>query len=1759
MRGLSHSVLVATVTLLTLAASLPAGATGVADEQPDGQSVLAVGPGGFSDAAQAGVHSEAVNSLAADGVFDGTECAPGQFCPGEPLQRWVMAVWLVRILDGEDPAPAGSSRFSDVESGMWWVPFVERLADIGVTAGCATGPLLYCPEDTVTRAQMASFLTIAFRLKPASTPAGFVDIGGNTHFDNINALASAGITSGCATGPLRYCPGNDVTRAQMASLLNAARGGGSAVGPLEVVDYQRINVLLSSLGALDQTEGCAPTQVPASVYDHIEVMRIEDGCVLIEYEPLQGRSVSEARRVLSADPTVVAADLPVVDFDLSHDYSVKDPDAGQQWHLPQLDAKALWDGWPEDAEVTVAVIDSGVDATHGDLEPNVVGGGLACHRRDYSGHGTHVAGIAGAVAENDIAVAGIAPRAKILSIKLPLRGVPSDSECEQDVSSLAQAIKVAVESGADVINMSLGAVWYLEFPTTLAAAIHLATTSGVVLVAAAGNRGDAFANRNAPEVPAIHSDVIAVAAATESLERASFSTSNRWVNVAAPGNIIYSTVPCDRDDCGTGIKSGTSMATPLVSGLVAHMKARYPDASPAEVRKAIYDTARQPGSSESGVRTDDFGWGIIQPNAAIEALGEMVAETNGAPQFTSSPSRSVAENSTAVGSVTAVDEDDSITGYTLSGGADQGLFDLTGAGTLAFRHAPDYESPADANQDNSYEITVSVTSGTGNRALTAEQSILVTVTDIPEPPETPVVPTVHPATSSLAVSWLEPDGTGPPVDDYDVQYRAVSVTTWADQTHTGPGRTATVAGLTSNTGYEVRVRATNAEGTSGWSAPATAVTATNSPPVFSSPASMEVSENNTGAGTVRAGDSDSQDNVVAYNISGGDDADLLSIDRNTGVLVFKAAPDYEAPIDHNRNNTYEIVVTVTSGTGPRELTSSQAITVTVTDDTGETAATVPDPPSLTVTGATETSLTLGWQQPAGPPVGDYDLQYRATGGGNWSDWSHTGPARTANITALDSGTAYEVRIRATNTEGTGGWSNPVIATTRGNRAPQFTSPRTLNIPEQTRRVTEVTAVDSDPEDTVNSYGITGGADRTLLTIDGAGNLAFADPPDYETPHDADRNNRYEVEVAATSGTGTRLMTATQRITINIIDDTAEAPPGPGTVNYEWVGSETVLSWDAVADADYYNIYYDDFFPTSCTVRRGSASFCEELATNVTGTSFAHTDPDPDDNYYWVVACNNSGCSPVDSNNPATTIGTPPTTPTAHYEWNGPQIVLYWDTAPGADYYNIYYDDFFASACTVRRGSASFCEELATNITTTSFAHTDPDPDDNYYWVVACNNSGCSPVDSNNPATTIGTPPTTPTAHYQWNDSQIVLSWDAVADADYYNIYYDDFFASACTVRRGSASFCEELATNVEGTNYTHPNPDPDDNYYWVVACNNSGCSPVDSNNPATTIGTPPTTPTAHYQWNGPQIVLSWDAVADADYYNIYYDDFFPTSCTVRRGSASFCEELATNVTGTSFAHTDPDPDDNYYWVVACNNSGCSPVDSNNPATTIGTPPTTPTAHYEWNGPQIVLYWDTAPGADYYNIYYDDFFASACTVRRGSASFCEELATNITTTSFAHTDPDPDDNYYWVVACNNSGCSPVDSNNPATTIGTPPTTPTAHYQWNDSQIVLSWDAVADADYYNIYYDDFFASACTVRRGSASFCEELATNVEGTNYTHPNPDPDDNYYWVVACNNSGCSPVDSSNPARVAFAATTYTVRVCNKAGCSPPTSSITTIT
>ncbi|MYJ81898.1 MAG: S-layer homology domain-containing protein, partial [Acidimicrobiaceae bacterium] len=185
---------------------------------PDEEAGIAEGLSDLAEAAA--VHADALASLISAGVFDGAGCGEGRLCPGEPILRWEMAVLMVRILDGDDPSDAAAgSRFDDVGPSLWWAPFVERLAELGVTLGCRVEPARYCPFDPVTRGQTASFLTRAFDLAEAPS-AGFVDAVGGAHEADIDALAAAQITNGCR--PQRFCPGESTSRQEMASFLHRA-------------------------------------------------------------------------------------------------------------------------------------------------------------------------------------------------------------------------------------------------------------------------------------------------------------------------------------------------------------------------------------------------------------------------------------------------------------------------------------------------------------------------------------------------------------------------------------------------------------------------------------------------------------------------------------------------------------------------------------------------------------------------------------------------------------------------------------------------------------------------------------------------------------------------------------------------------------------------------------------------------------------------------------------------------------------------------------------------------------------------------------------------------------------------------------------------------------------------------------------------------------------------------------------------------------------------------------------------------------------------------------------------------------------------------------------------------------------------------------------------------------------------------------------------------------------------------------------------
>ena len=299
----------------------------------------------------------------------------------------------------------------------------------------------------------------------------------------------------------------------------------------------------------------------------------------------------------------------------------------------------------------------------------------------------------------------------------------------------------------------------------------------------------------------------------------------------------------------------------------------------------------------------------------------------------------------------------------------------------------------------------------------------------------------------------------------------------------------------------MQVRATNAEGTGGWSdPPGSGSTDANAAPSFTSPATFDVVENQTVVGTVAAADGDPGDSVTGYAIQGGADAARFTIVEATGVLAFASAPNFEAATDADTDNDYVVVVRATSGTGARLKTADQTITVTVTDEAGEAPGA---PATPTVSSASVSSVTVTWAAPAnaGPPIADYDYRYRVKAPqGPWTEVTNTPiTALGATIAGLAENTEYEVQVRATNAEGTGGWSDPPgSGATDANAAPSFTSPATFDAAENQTAVGTVAAADGDPGDSVTGYAIQGGADAARFTIvEATGELAFTSAPNFE--------------------------------------------------------------------------------------------------------------------------------------------------------------------------------------------------------------------------------------------------------------------------------------------------------------------------------------------------------------------------------------------------------------------------------------------------------------------------------------------------------------------------------------------------------------------------------------------------------------------------------------------------------------------------------------
>ena len=306
----------------------------------------------------------------------------------------------------------------------------------------------------------------------------------------------------------------------------------------------------------------------------------------------KGTDIATAVVALNQDPAVEYAEP---DYLAQFASVPNDPRYTEQWGLPKIAVEGAWDQSMGSPNVIIAVIDSGIDLTHEDLAPNlwtnlyeIPDNGLDDDNNtfvddvqgwnfvdstnevdDFVGHGSLVAGVAAAKANNAVGIAGVCGNCKLMPIKV------SQVSGFANYSDIAAGVAYATQKGADVINISLGG--YAN-SITLQNAINEAVADNIVVVAGAGNdnKSDAF-------YPAAYENVIAVAGTDQSDQKTASSNFGAWVDVSAPGVDILSTTLG-----GYSSDSGTSYAAPFVSGAVGLLLSLHPDWTPALIRSPVF-------------------------------------------------------------------------------------------------------------------------------------------------------------------------------------------------------------------------------------------------------------------------------------------------------------------------------------------------------------------------------------------------------------------------------------------------------------------------------------------------------------------------------------------------------------------------------------------------------------------------------------------------------------------------------------------------------------------------------------------------------------------------------------------------------------------------------------------------------------------------------------------------------------------------------------------------------------------------------------------------------------------------------------------------------------------------------------------------------------------------------------------------------------------------------------------------------------------
>lgn len=506
-----------------------------------------------------------------------------------------------------------------------------------------------------------------------------------------------------------------------------------------------------------------------------------------------GQAGGFAKRLADrTDVAYIERDLPMTALSTPND-----PYFGSQYSHARAQSAAAWDLWKPNASVTVAVIDTGIDSTHPDLVNKMVRNAQGAvdgynaltlttgSALDDHGHGTHCAGIAAAQINNGSGVAGVsgwtgsAAQSDVGTKILPVKCL--DATGSGTSSSVADGIVWAADRGARILSLSVGG----GSTQTLADAVTYAWSKGCLVVAAAGNSASSVR-----QYPSGYPESLAVAATTSTDTLASYTNYGSWVQTAAPGDAILSTLPTYATTVGVtgyGTMSGTSMATPFVAGEAALLLSFNPSLTNAQLKNLIVSNVDAYTPYQS--RTLAAGAGRVNVLKAMVAAGASqsvpgapgsLAATAGSGQVTLSWTSAanaltynVKRSTTAGGPYTVIATGGVSLGYT-----DKGVVGGT-----------------------TYYYVASATNAAGEGADSNEASAKPTVV-------LPAAPTSVKATAgkaSVSLTWTQSTATG--VTGNKVYRSTTSGGPYTLAATLGKSTSTTISGLTKGVKYYFRVTA----------------------------------------------------------------------------------------------------------------------------------------------------------------------------------------------------------------------------------------------------------------------------------------------------------------------------------------------------------------------------------------------------------------------------------------------------------------------------------------------------------------------------------------------------------------------------------------------------------------------------------------------------------------------------------------------------------------------------------------------------------------------------------------------------------------------------------------------------------------------------------------------------------------------------------------------------------------------------------------